>query len=77
VFVWEGILTAFVSGLASSSVWRVAFSIYADLTELLGFAREMLGSVEPGVGGGVVTVLVLAALGVSVLTWALKARHAV
>lgn len=77
VFVWEGILTSFVSGLAASSVWRVALSIYADLTDLPGVAQEMLGSVEPGVGGGVVTVLVLVALGVSVLTWALKARDAV
>lgn len=77
VFVWEGILTSFVSGLAASSVWRIALSIYADLTELPGVAGEMLGSVKPGVGGGVVTVLVLVALGVSVLTWALKARDAV
>lgn len=77
VFVWEGILAAVVSGLSASSVWRVALSIYADLTELPGVAGEMLGSVKPGVGGGVVTVLVLVALGVSVLTWALKARDAV
>lgn len=77
VFVWEGILAAVVSGLSASSVWRVALSIYADLTELPGVAGEMLGSVKPGVGGGVVTVLVLVALGVSVLTWALKSRDAV
>lgn len=77
VFVWEGILAAVVSGLSASSVWRIALSIYADLTELPGVAGDMLGSVKPGVGGGVVTVLVLVALGVSVLTWALKARDAV
>ena len=33
VFVWEGIITTFVTGLSASSVWRTAMSIYADLTK--------------------------------------------
>lgn len=77
VFVWEGILATVVSGLSASSIWRIALSIYADLTELSGAAGEMLGSVRPGVGGGVVTVLILIAAGVAVLSWAMKARDAV
>ena len=77
VFVWEGILATVVSGLSASSVWRIALSIYADLTELPRSGGEMLGSVQPGVGGGVATVLILIALGVAVLTWALKTRDAV
>ena len=77
VFVWEGILATVVSGLSASSVWRIALSIYADLTELPLAAREMLGSVQPGAGGGAVTVLILIALGVAVMSWALRTRDAV
>jgi ABC-2 type transport system permease protein len=77
VFVWEGILATVVSGLSASSVWRIALSIYADLTELPLAAREMLGSVQPGAGGGTVTVLILIALGVAVMSWALRTRDAV
>lgn len=77
VFVWEGILATAVPGLSASSVWRIAMSIYADITELPGDARDVLGSVEPGVGGAAVTILVLIALGISVLSWAMKARDAV
>ena len=52
VFVWEGIITTVVTGLAASSVWRTAMSIYADLTVLPGDALETLGPVAPGRGRG-------------------------
>jgi ABC-type transport system involved in multi-copper enzyme maturation permease subunit len=77
VFVWEGILASVVPGLSASSVWRIAMSIYADLTELSRDARDVLGSVKPGLGGGVATVAILVALGIAVLSWAMKARDAV
>jgi ABC-2 type transport system permease protein len=77
VFVWEGILASVVPGLSASSVWRVALAIYADLAELPRDALDVLGSVLPGTGGSVVTILVLVALGVSVLVWAMRYRDAV
>jgi ABC-2 type transport system permease protein len=76
IFVWEGIVTTFVTGLSASSVWRTAMSIYADLTALPPDALEVLGPVSPGVGGGVVKLAVTVAVGVGVLTWALHRRDA-
>jgi ABC-2 type transport system permease protein len=77
VFVWEGILTTFVTGLGASSVWRVAMAIYGDLTELSRDAADVLGTVRPGVGGSVVTIGTLIVAGIGVLVWAMRARDAV
>ncbi len=65
VFVWEGIITTFVTGLSASSVWRTAMSIYADLTILPPDALEALGPVAPGVGGGVLKLIGTVVVGVS------------
>lgn len=77
VFVWEGILASFVSGLSASSVWRIALAISADLTDLPRDAMDVLGSVQPGVGRALVTIGVLIVVGIGVLTWAMRARDAV
>ncbi|MDP3984178.1 MAG: hypothetical protein Q8Q52_04130, partial [Acidimicrobiia bacterium] len=71
VFVWEAVITRFVSGLAASSVWRTAVSIYADLADLPAGALDGLGSVEPGVGGGLAKLAVTVAVGSAALYWAL------
>ncbi|HUO45320.1 MAG TPA: ABC transporter permease [Acidimicrobiia bacterium] len=76
VFVWEGIITSFVTGLSASSVWRTALSIYADLTVLPEGAID-LGSVEPGLGGGLIKLGVIGVAGVSLLYWALRRRDAI
>lgn len=76
VFVWEGIITTFVSGLAAASVWRTAVSIYAGLVELPSGALEALGPVQPGVWGGLAKVLATVAFGVTLLAWAVKYRDA-
>lgn len=76
VFVWEGIITTFVTGLSASSVWRTALSIYADLTELPQDALDALGPVSPGLGGGALKLAGTVAVGVGVLTWALRRRDA-
>ena len=76
VFVWEGIITTFVTGLSASSVWRTGMSIYADLTTLPGDALETLGPVAPGVGGGLLKLAGTVVVGVGVLTWALRRRDA-
>ena len=76
VFVWEGIITTFVTGLSASSVWRTAMSVYADLTVLPRDALDALGPVEPGVGGGVLKLVGTVVVGVGALTWALRRRDA-
>ncbi len=77
VFVWEGILAAFVPGIGPSSVWRVALSMWADVTELPRDAMDVLGSVKPGAGGAGLTLLVLFAISTGVLASALRTRDAV
>jgi hypothetical protein len=57
-------------------VWRTAMSIYADITALSGDALDTLGPVAPGVGGGVLKLVGTVAVGVGVLTWALRRRDA-
>lgn len=77
IFVWEGIIATAVPGLASSSVWRIAMSGYADLESLPRDALDVLGSVTPGVGGATVTVAMLVGLSTALLTWAVRFRDAV
>jgi ABC-2 type transport system permease protein len=77
VFVWEGILAAFMPGLGASSVWRTALSIYGDLTPLPPEALDVLGGVAPGVGGGLLKLAAMVVLGIGALVWALRARDAV
>ena len=75
--VWETILSNAVTGLAQFSIWHVALSIYADLEDEFGqAATDSLGPVTPGAGGGVAKIGAVVALGILVLTWALKRRDA-
>lgn len=76
VFIWEGILTSLVSGLAASSVWRTALSITADIRSLPPDALDVLGTVAPGVWGGVSKVAVVVLLATGFFAWALRTRDA-
>lgn len=70
-------LSGLVSGLAQLSIWRIAASIYVDMVDTTGLpVEEALGAVAPGVGGGLVKLGVVLALGLTVLTWALRKRDA-
>ena len=77
IFVWEGILASAVAGIASSSIWRIAMSVYADLDELHRDALDVLGSVQPGRWGAAMTLGVLTGVGATILTWAVRTRDAV
>ncbi|HSJ27352.1 MAG TPA: ABC transporter permease [Acidimicrobiia bacterium] len=77
IFVWEGIVATAVTGVGPSSVWRIAMSGYADLDDLPPDALDVLGTVEPGIGGAIATVVVLVVVGTLVLTWAVRSRDAV
>ncbi|HLU52745.1 MAG TPA: ABC transporter permease [Acidimicrobiia bacterium] len=77
VILWEQIVAYLVTGVANTSVWRFALSVYADLVPAGdGDLAEALGPVAPGVGGGVAKVAVVAVAGWLLLTWALRRRDA-
>ncbi|MGB8361384.1 MAG: hypothetical protein WCE80_08305, partial [Acidimicrobiia bacterium] len=78
IIVIESILAAVVSGLAQISIWRIALSIFADVTPYWDQpnAGDMLGPVTPGVGGGLVKLAVVLVVGLATLTWALRRRDA-
>jgi len=77
IIVWETILANVVTGLAQFSIWRISLSIYAGLEDDFGeVAREALGPVTPGVGGGVIKLAVVLLIGLGVLTWTLRRRDA-
>jgi ABC-2 type transport system permease protein len=78
IVVVESILAAVVTGFAQLSIWRIALSIYADVTPFwdLQNAGDVLGPVTPGVGGGAAKLGVVLVVGFVVLTWALRRRDA-
>jgi len=77
IIVIESIVASAVTGFAQFSIWRISVSIYVELADVVGEgAREMLGPVTPGVGGGVVKLLGVFVVGLGVLTWALRRRDA-
>src|SRR5690554_1508913 len=77
VILWEQIVAYLVTGVANTSVWRFALSVYADLVPSGdGDLAGALGPVAPGAGGGVAKVAVVAVVGWALLTWALRRRDA-
>lgn len=77
IIVVESILAQAVSGFAQFSIWRIALSIYADLTPVFGVdAEDMLNGVTPGVWGGVLKLAAVMLVGLVSLTWALRRRDA-
>lgn len=78
IVVIESILAAVVTGFAQISIWRIALSIYADITPFWDpeNAGDILGPVTPGVGGGIAKLAVVLTLGFVALTWALRRRDA-
>ncbi len=78
IIVVESILAAVVTGLANLSIWRIALSIYADVTEHWDpqNAGDVLGPVAPGAGGGIVKLAVVLLIGLVTLTLALRHRDA-
>lgn len=78
IVVVESILASVVTGLAQLSIWRIALSIFADLTSHwdLEAAGDVLGPVTAGVGGGIAKLAAVLVIGFVVLTWALRRRDA-
>lgn len=78
VVVWEQIAARLITGVANTSIWRFALSIYADLSSFAAdtFA-EFLGPITPGTGGGALKLAAIVIAGGLVLTWVLRRRDAV
>lgn len=77
VIVWEQIVARLVTGVANTSIWRFALSIYADMsTADFALFAEALGPVAPGKWGGIVKLAGVVIVGGAVLTWALRRRDA-
>lgn len=76
VLVVETILAFVIPGLAQLSIWRISMSIYGSFQEFGVEAGDGLGPIAIGAGGGVAKIGVVLALGLAVLTWALKKRDA-
>lgn len=78
IILIESILAVFVTGLAQLSIWRIALSIYADFAEAWNPQEggDILGPVEIGAGGGLIKLVVVLAIGLFTLTWALRKRDA-
>jgi ABC-2 type transport system permease protein len=74
VFVWESGMTSSIPSLSSVSLMRIGLSAYTALVPL-GSANieDVLGVVQPGVGGALVKAAVMALAGVA--TVALLLRH--
>ncbi len=78
VFFWEAILASAVTTLASSSLWRIGLAAYLGmLADPADEFLDLLGSVQPGVGGSLVKAGVLAVLSLVVTTWLVRSRDQV
>lgn len=76
VLVGETILAFVIPGLAQISIWRISMSIYASFAEFGVEGLEALGPIQPGAGGGMAKLGAALAVGIGVLTWALRKRDA-
>ncbi len=78
VVIWEQIAARLITGVANTSIWRFALSIYADITTTgQRILDQTLGPVTPGTGGGAAKIAVVVLAGGLLLTWALRSRDAV
>ncbi|MDH3190374.1 MAG: ABC transporter permease [Acidimicrobiia bacterium] len=76
IIVLETILAFAITGLAQLSIWRIGLSIYGSYEEFGVGARESLGPIAAGAGGGLAKLGIVLVLGWGVLTWALRRRDA-
>jgi hypothetical protein len=76
VLIGETILAFVIPGLAQLSIWRISMSIYASVEEFGTEGLAVLGPIAPGAGGGIAKIAAVLALGIALLTWALRKRDA-
>ena len=81
LMIWELILGAVIEGIQASSIYRIVLSAWADVATMtpdnLETVNEVLGRVEPGLGGAVAKTAVLAIISVAVTGWLLRRRDLV
>ncbi|MXX00297.1 MAG: hypothetical protein F4Z79_01570 [Acidimicrobiia bacterium] len=81
LMIWELILGDVIEGIQASSVQRIVISAWADLAKLtpdnLDTVNEVLGRVEPGVGGAFAKAAALAIISITVTGFLLRRRDLV
>ena len=78
VFVWESGISFAADSLATVSLFRIGLSAYTGMVEFaVTDIGEVLGSVQPGVGGALVKIAVLAAAAVAIGASFLRKRDLV
>lgn len=76
IIVLESILAFAITGIAQLSIWRIGLSIYGSYEDFGDVAREGLGPIVAGAGGGIAKLIVVLILGWLLLTWAMQKRDA-
>jgi len=81
LMIWELILGDVIEGIQASSIQRIVVSAWADLAKLtpdnLDTVNEVLGRVEPGVGGAFAKAAALAIISITVTGFLLRRRDLV
>ena len=81
LMIWELILGDVIEGIQASSIYRIVLSAWADVATItpdnLETVNEVLGRVEPGLGGAVAKTAVLAIISVAATGWLLRRRDLV
>lgn len=91
LLIWEGIVTGAASQVATTSLWRIGASAYAGIvagehwgrsTQLLGSEvvadlEDLLSGVNPGAGGAITKVVVLALISIVVTGYLMRERDLV
>jgi ABC-2 type transport system permease protein len=75
VFIWESGMTSSIPSLASVSLMRIGLSAYTALVPVgKVYVDEVMGVVQPGVGGAVAKAAIVAAVAVAAVTLLLRHR---
>ena len=75
LFFWEIGITSSADSLANISLFRIGLTAYAAiLPESERLLRDPLAALQPGIGGAVAKVLVIAAAMVAAIGWLMRRR---
>ncbi len=90
LLIWEGIVTGAASQVATTSIWRMGVSAYADIVagdhwgsalgleaRVVADLKDLLSGVLPGVWGALVKVLGISMLSIVVLGYLMRDRDLV
>lgn len=74
VFVWEGAVGSLITAAGNTSIWRISLSVWGSFVELPRVARDILGPITVGAGGGIAKLGVAAVVATALLWLVLRRR---